>query len=219
MSFKWFSFELKTNMKTTLSQQEITDFWIRCYLGDDIDIFKKCIQRAYLDLNRTIHKLAEVDQIEKDKNHKHLIDFVSINCKRLFSESITNQDEFDLEHKKVCEELQVTFKLYYTDSTIEFHYGQAQKWINMTLKYLFAIGENEIPGITKNYPFYHIPIDNIIRHKMAKLSVNPIKIPSVSWSRLTYQEYINYQTQVRNRFKNQIPLDVEFRLFNNKEIE
>jgi hypothetical protein len=36
-------------MKTTLTQQDITDFWMRCYLGDSNDLLQKCIQRAYLD--------------------------------------------------------------------------------------------------------------------------------------------------------------------------
>ena len=204
-------------MKTTLSQQDFIDFWMRCYLGDSNDVMHKCIQRAYLDLNRTIHKLAKIDVIEKQKHHEILVDFIRVNSTRLFAESITNQDQFDQEHKNICEELQLNFKKLYTDSSIEFHYGQAQKWINMTLKYLYAVGEKEVPGVTCNYQFYHIPIDNIIRENLAKLSVNPIKIPSVSWSRLTYEGYIEYQIQVRNRFVNQIPLDVEFRLFNNKE--
>jgi hypothetical protein len=90
--------------------------------------------------------------------------------------------------------------------------GQAQKWINMTLKYLFALGENRIKGISKNYIYFHFPLDNIIQDKLVKLGIPKFK---VSWSRIdNYVEYLNYQCLVRTKFAGQILMDVEFRLYN-----
>ena len=82
----------------------------------------------------------------------------------------------------------------------------------MTLKYLFAIGPNVIDGIDRNYEFFHIPIDNIIQDKLSIRGINRI---NSRWSRIdSYQTYLQYQIRVRNTFAGQIPLDVEFRLFN-----
>lgn len=202
-------------MQTSLTQQEITNFWIRCYLGDSKDIYDKCIKRAYLDLNRTIHNLGGIDENIKTKNYIELVQFLRLNLSKFYSKDISSQDDFDKLHKEVCEKLQKLFnELYNNFNNVEFHYGQAQKWINMALKYLFAIGENFVRGISNNYQYYHIPIDNIIREKLGKLESSPIKIPIVSWSRLNYMEYMDYQLKVRKRFVGEIPLDVEFRLFN-----
>lgn len=83
----------------------------------------------------------------------------------------------------------------------------------MTLKYLFALGDNIVDGISTNYIYYHIPIDNIIQDKLLK----KYDIPKFSerWSRIDdYERYLNYQIKVRQTIQNQIPMDVEFRLFN-----
>lgn len=68
----------------------------------------------------------------------------------------------------------------------DISYGQAQKWINMTLKYMFAIGPNIIDGIDRNYDYFHIPLDNVIQEKLSIHGINRINI---RWSRID-----NYQT-------------------------
>ena len=40
--------------------------------------------------------------------------------------------------------------------------------MNMHLKYLFVLGEARVSGITKNYGFFHVPIDNIIQDELKK---------------------------------------------------
>lgn len=94
----------------------------------------------------------------------------------------------------------------------KIYIGQAQKWINMTLKYLFALGETRIAGITKNYEYFHFPLDNIIIQKLENMASGKFK---VAWSRIdNYNVYLEYQHQMRKTFAGQIPLDVEFRLYN-----
>jgi hypothetical protein len=94
----------------------------------------------------------------------------------------------------------------------EISYGQAQKWINMSLKYMSALGNTIIIGVEKNYKYFHIPVDNIIQDKLKNHNINRIPI---SWSRIdNYDVYLSYQIELRNKFSDQIPLDVEFRLFN-----
>ncbi|WP_378018329.1 hypothetical protein [Adhaeribacter terreus] len=83
----------------------------------------------------------------------------------------------------------------------------------MSLKYLFAFGENRVPNISRNYRFFHIPIDNIIQDKLQK--DKKIEKLTQAWSRVNeYETYLNYQIKVRQSYSGQIPMDVEFKLFN-----
>lgn len=192
---------------TTLTQQDIINFWIRVYLGTTNvqDLRLSAVDRAYRDVNRTMHGIGE---IQTPENYIILRNFVNNIASETFIRTF-NQATFDNWHLIKCNELKTQFNrvLNYTIS-----YGQAQKWINMTLKYMFAIGANIIEGIDRNYAFFHIPLDNIIQDKLLRHNINRI---ATRWSRIdNYQTYLQYQIQVRNTFDGQIPLDVEFRLFN-----
>jgi hypothetical protein len=83
----------------------------------------------------------------------------------------------------------------------------------MSLKYLFALGENRINGITNNYNYFHFPVDKIIQDKLKeRYNIGKLK---TAWSRIqNYEIYLNYQKICRTHFNGQIPLDVEFKLFN-----
>jgi len=191
---------------TTLTQIDIENFWIRCYLNPTTNLTEAAIDRAYRDFNRTLHGIGEEQTKDKQNELKSaIIKIVS----ELLNKTFNNQDDFDRWHEIKCAEL---VKAYKDISNHKLFIGQAQKWINMTLKYLFALGENRIKGISKNYIYFHFPIDNIIQDKFVKLGIPKFKI---SWSRIdNYVEYLNYQCHVRAKFAGQIPMNVEFRLFN-----
>lgn len=190
-----------------LTQQDITNFWVRLYLGTTNvqELQLSAINRAYRDVNRTMHG---VGSIQTKGKYNELRNFVN----NIINETIHtsfNQNSFDDWHLKKCDDLKTEFKrvLNYNIS-----YGQAQKWINMSLKYMFAVGSDIINGIDRNYEYFHIPLDNIIQDK---LTIYNIKKIDTRWSRIdNYQTYFQYQVQVRNTFHGEIPLDVEFRLFN-----
>lgn len=197
-------------MKTT-----IEDFWIRCYLGskEHSDYIDLSINRAYRDLNRTIHGMKNINPEESKRNYAKLSQTVNKSVRNLLDSNINDQNEFDKKHEEECNILIQKFKQLYSDSEdLKFHIGQAQKWINMTLKYLYAIGTERHQLSLDNYYLFHIPIDNIIQEKLKEKEIIPLK---VNWSRLnSYIEYIDYQNQVRTVFKGLIPMDVEFELFN-----
>jgi len=194
---------------TTLTQFEIQKFWIRVYLGttNDKELIGAAIDRAYRDFNRTMHGIGDK---QTDETKKFLSDFMLTVVDSLTSKQFESQVEFDDWHKLKCDELKEKFIQY---PAFKISFGQAQKWINMTLKYLFALGDNIVNGISTNYIYYHIPVDNIIQDKLLK----KYDIPKFSerWSRIDdYERYLNYQIKVRQTIQNQIPMDVEFRLFN-----
>ena len=192
---------------TTLTQQDIINFWMRVYLGTTHvqELQLSAVDRAYRDVNRTMHGIGK---IQTDESYNIIRTFVNNIASETLNDTF-DQTTFDSWHFKKCEELKTEFNRVLN---YKISYGQAQKWINMTLKYLFAIGPNVIDGIDRNYEFFHIPIDNIIQDKLSIRGINRI---NSRWSRIdSYQTYLQYQIRVRNTFAGQIPLDVEFRLFN-----
>lgn len=195
---------------TTLSIEDKTKFWLRVYFGSQIEsnIILSCIDRAYRDFSRTMHGVDYKDKKTRlysyGKLRMHMNEII---CQILTQDF--NQDSFDIWHKESCDKLTTEFNKIIN---YELFYGQAQKWINMSLKYAFAIGDEKIDGINKNYKFFHIPIDNIIQEKLISHKID--KIP-IKWSRINdYSIYMEYQNKIRNVFFGQIPMDVEFRLFN-----
>jgi hypothetical protein len=193
----------------------IEDFWIRCYLGstNGTDLIKLSISRAYRDLNRTIHGMKNVEFEKSKNNYATLSEKVRNSALVLLNTQFKNQAEFDLEHEKQCHELMYVFDKLYSSENLIFHVGQSQKWINMTLKYLYALGKERHQLSLDNYKYFHIPIDNIIQEELNKK--HTIKPLNSKWSRIeTYQEYIDYQIKVRDKFEGKIPMDVEFELFN-----
>lgn len=180
-----------------------------------------CIKRAYKDLSRTIHG---VGKLKKEEN------VILRNCGELLvSEFVTiiltnkiTVDEFDKCHKEVSEKL---IKLYSRPtSAIQFYVGTAQKWINMTLKYLYMLyltnlillTEEEKANLKNNYKFFHLPIDNIVvaNDEFLRCTYNNNLGRNTRWSRIDeYIKYLNFQIELRS--KNVPPLDYEFNIWLN----
>jgi hypothetical protein len=191
---------------TSLTDKDINDFWIKLYLNPKTDFVDACIDRAYRDFNRTMRGIGKTQSKEKYTLLKGRL-------KSFIHEILTNtfyiQADFDNWHWRKCDVLKSEFR---NQLAFPLSYGQAQKWINMSLKYCFALGEDKVPGISKNYQFFHIPIDNIIQNKLLKENIQKFPFP---WSHIdNYNSYLDYQKTVRNKFKGQIPMEVEFKLFN-----
>lgn len=181
--------------KTILSEKDYNTFYKSIVFGIIDEPIKASINAAYRDVCRTITGFS------KHKNHDEILNNATLvlenEIRKLVEKEMSNQSEFDKWHKKCCNKLIEAFE------NQKFYYGQAQKWINMSLKNLSMIEHNLVE---KNYEFFHIPIDNYI------MDITNEKI-SVAWSRIIdYKEYIEYQINFRNRYKG-IPLDNEFKLW------
>lgn len=177
--------------------------------GDSMnDILVKCAEKAYLDLCRTIKFNTENKDTRKGAKRKicemlvHEYDVLANAVK----ESDEKQNAFDCEHKRICEEIINTYS-----EISELTYGQAQKWLNMMLKYVFMTAEN---SVLKNY--LHIPVDSYIMQAVGsddtklkhclKLECVPKKDGTVGkysesaskpWSKWNYEEYIAFQNCIR----------------------
>jgi hypothetical protein len=119
-----------------------------------------------------------------------------------------DQAALDCRHQAACTELSST---YSTAGFVEFRAGQAQKWLNMALKYVFAFGEDRLPGYSGVFGLAHILLDNIILKQLRGSGVPPL---STRWSRLDkYEESMGIQQWVRLKFPDSAPLAVEFSLW------
>ena len=187
---------------SSLAPNDLENFWIRVYLGSDSDLLSSSIDRAYRDFSRTQHGISKNDTPERYALLKSKMRDI---VQQLLEAKFETQAEFDDWHQCKCNYLIDSY-----DELIGFKisFGQAQKWINMSLKYLYALGDARIPNISSNYQFFHVPIDNIIQEKLG------MKLNGTCSRINTYDEYIAFQNKVRERFVGQIPMDVEFKLFN-----
>ena len=177
------------------------------YGTDDYDNYciLMCAQRAYRDLNRTLTMIDKKgDNSEFSKGiSKKLAKVIYDNYKQN-GISYTKSEAFNLYNDNESIKSLVERYLDETTGSIEkeawkrkFHYGQYQKWVNMTFKYMTVIGiidnadEKELD----------IPLDSYV---MESMSDKGVKFPtksrkeekdtyseynSVKWSRLTKTEY------------------------------
>lgn len=180
--------------KSKISYEDKMSWW----KGDLFveDIIELASKKAYRDLMRTIRNFADNpkhDEISK-QSRKCLNEIIN----NILDSKIFSQDDFDEIHKKACDKLIKSF-----DDQL-FTIGQAQKWINMTFKYLHLLDYKRVNNV---YEYCHIPIDsymlNITNYQMSK-----------PWSKIDdYDEYLEYQKWFRETYKNEIPLDAEFYLW------
>lgn len=164
--------------------------------------FEKCAYRAYIDLCRTIlftksnsslkgDELKEYN-IKKTEFKEEVISALYTKVKTIFES--TNLDQFYREAFSVIIDASESRKHDLFRETLT--YGQAQKWVNMTIKNMLVMGLWDFPeSIEKEL---HIPIDSYIIDE-AKKDLD-IKKPSSSWSKIKdVEEYFDYQKKVREK--------------------
>ena len=187
-------------MKSIIDTSTREKFYIRLYFNIKDGYELAGVRRAYLDFSRTLHKKNETDEQRKKKRTETEL-FIEKRLKNIIYSSLRGQSVFDKKHK----ELTLHLVRYWNKLTI----GQAQKWINMSLKYWLLFGHNRIPNIEKNAKYFHIPIDGIIQEKMFP------ELEYSAWSKIkTYDEYFKYQISFREK-SDKIPIVAEFEEFNN----
>lgn len=183
---------------------------------------KKCAYRAYLDMCRTL-KYNE----DNSEDRKLMIESI---CNKMANILVSDNDTIEnkitrlydfLEDKNNENKEIITLKKSLNhkemkrseDIPLGLHFGQVQKWINMTLKYMWLIGE--LNDDEKKY--IEIPIDSVIMHAMS--NELEIKFPryngtvgtysessSVPWSKINEDEY----GRIKNKTSNLIPSKIEW---------
>lgn len=194
----------------------------------------KCAKRAYLDLARTVkynYSSSKLEEMKSKKSSKEDKDkannfiesknnLIKNICENILSSVKTEKGEisfensdFDEWHEVKCEEI-INFMNNSIDKSNtkilnkkeKFTIGQAQKWVNMTLKYLWLL--NALPtGVKPEY--LHVPIDSYIieiaydnKNKFENALGLLEEKPKKSWSKLSdYKKYFEIQEAIRKAIK------------------
>ncbi len=146
-------------------------FWTGLYEGDDP--IQWASDKAYLDMNRTlIFEKKEKSQKDIENERKGWRDKVT----KIIRKALENStDDFKTWHQTTCEAMIKVYKDKLADGT-KLTFGQAQKWLNMTLKYLWLLYRLEVlkddlkafEFIEKHQNSFHVPIDSYIKRYVEK---------------------------------------------------
>lgn len=190
-------------MSCILSDKLKEETFIRMYFNPKKENYHYAgLKRAYLDFNRTL-PIKDKNITDRQKKIEETISYLNGNLKRLISGDYKNQESFDRAHKKLCEKL--------IGEWDELSIGQAQKWINMSLKYWLLMGESRIEHIDKNPEFFHIPIDRNVLEKM-------LGEKDIAWSKMSeYDKYLELQKKHRKKNSGNPPIIDEIKFFNETE--
>ena len=215
--------EVMVMRKSTLTEDKKKEWWNGTLFEDDL--MKLAIEKAYRDLQRTMRGFPKSGESKKNEGKKQdviLRDEIKKNARERIRVKIDNmikcnsteQTTFDKLHEDACEALIEEFKKNEYEG---FTIGQAQKWINMTFKYLNLLDYN---GIEKIYEFCHIPIDRYILEYMLEKNIIEKENfkKAIHWSKIKkYQDYFEIQEKFRDNCKGKIPLDEEFEIWKDKK--
>ena len=175
-----------------------------CFLKPQKE-FEDLSNIAYGDMARhTLH----IDDTDEEKQVKR--NTVTELLKKAISDY--SGESYDVWHKGVCEKIKECYGVY-GDA---FRHGQAQKWLNMLIKYIYVYDVQPYTSFfdrISDFSVLHAPLDNkVIELAKAKLS---IPYPTNAWSKMGYEEYQKYQDQLKatlatSPFKNH---DEQFRFY------
>lgn len=192
-------------MPSFLSPQDREDYLVTLYFGRGDDYLRLCMKRAYGDFKRTLGGIGDHprrDEVRGKANEALIKLFGDIRAV-----GDLTQQQFDSWHRSAC---LVLASIYQNCDYKSFFVGHAQKWLNMTFKYIFVVGERRIPGFDQLYDLCHVPLDNIL---IGALCPHGFQTLPCAWSQLNdYETYLDRQTWIRSRFS-PAPLDVEFLLW------
>jgi hypothetical protein len=185
-------------IRSEITQEEFEDFLVAIHFGKQ-DLLAACVRLAYRDLQRTVRGIAKHD---KGNIPGQVREFIRS------AQSAQNQGTFDSWHRAACSDLIVAFRAIGYD---RFTVGHAQKWLNMTLKYIFVLGER-VPGYDQLHRFCHVPLDQFVIAAAGPLGFSALP-GTGAWSMLNdYDVYMDRQRWFRERFGT-APIVTEFRLW------
>lgn len=227
-----------------MDKKAVNDFLLYNLLGITLDDEEKkcvfaCIMKAYSDAtnqgayNTQIKGLSE----KSDTAKKEAASYLYEECRDFFTRQNSQKADFNEWHNKLCCALVEKYnKNNVKDSKgkMIFTYGNAQKWVNMTVKYLNLLVSMDILKSYKNEMDnnkreYHIPIDSYILSVLWRDSDKEVKekFPSentcnhnfckvITWSNWdNYNTYFEFKNNVIDKFKRKDldPLDYENELW------
>ena len=158
-------------------------FLIQCYFGDTTDPYLAAIDKAYFDMQT--HTISGDKKIIYAMRREET-EYLYSQLRKLPSE-VQSEKDFDKWHKDTSDKMKTISK-----KTIELEYGQIQKWINMSIKYLYtlrALGDEKVNQyFVENVYYFHAPLDSYVLNEIGNHD---------TWSTIpTYEIYKNIQGNI-----------------------
>ena len=203
------------------TSEEQRQFLIQVCFSKGGTTFDGLVSRAYRDMNRTLRGIGKLDPDIKERvlaEAKACIaaGFDGLKNKVSPKEPVAVRAEFDAWHSDSCDTLIECYAgLLGGISPIRMTHGQAQKWINMTVKYCWAFGGSELDRLVPWYPAAHVPVDEVIlRAAVAEKIVG--ECPVSVWSKWddpdAYQAF-QERWRVAAWARGRTPMELEFELW------
>lgn len=208
-----------------------------------VDAPQKCSDFAYRDMCRTIDYAPALKgtsfkaNAAKNQLKEAVLDTIvwELLVPALKKKKLT-QGKYNTLFYKTCNEIISLYEGKTVQDQAEtpnsLYFGQVQKWVNMTMKNLFAFCRmHQDRSLDHIFPFMHIPIDSIVIDILADKKKCPcdegcniqygIAKPQKVWSQFNRTEYISYQIEARKKiaelFSGTEPLRWELQHWNSTE--
>lgn len=199
--------------------KEMQEFLLYSYFGIDTKdnnqtITRRCMEMAYRDVARTLKYFYSTKDLEgmtkNQKDEKKKFENKKESFKNDIFSIIENNNNNDTtvasiieEVKKIADKQDNLWK-----EEFEFSFGQAQKWVNMTFKYLYLFGLCQ-----KDVVQLDVPIDSyIIKAAKSDGTEYGLAIKGVTekaWSNWDKCAYDKFQKEIKEMVK------VKFKNFKN----
>lgn len=190
-------------------------------------IAMKCADKAYEDMCRTLTFSEKMDGKYKKEIKGKRQGFRKAICKliveNVFELLECNEDNFDSWHNTACRKIEKKANEYpgfceqkllakrNKDDKEVFYYGQAQKWLNMTIKYMLMfdcfsklMNDNDLENKL------HVPVDNyVIKAAKGEKLAARIKISPKVWSKWNDEEYKEFQESLSDALGGESPMKWE----------
>ena len=174
------------------NRRQAVDFLISCYFGQSQDLIDAAINRAYVDM--AAHTMKGFGDTKDKTQKKWECRYNSSEIIKVALKKYTSGTCFNEWHEKLVCDIQSV----YGENTMS--YGQAQKWLNMTIKYLYILrtilGEEDhrlscVKGFLQNTSVsdYYPPVDSYV------LKGAGVKCDA-SWSSMNKSQYDDVKRQI-----------------------
>jgi len=212
-------------MRPDLRQQR--DYLFQTYFGIKGTELDRFISRGYRDMNRTFGGIGKLNaNTQKNSGIRTtVLNDAKATMKGCFDglrEKYPPKNyaslirEFDSWHSASCRAL-----IGYYDTTlrrlkvarVKLTYGQAQKWLNMTMKYCWVCNAPDLLWLEPWFPSAHVPVDEVILLAVEKEGI-VLERPCEKWSKWkSEKEYHAFQMKLRNAAtaRKESPLEMELR--------
>lgn len=177
------------------------DFMKAVIFGSNNDLIVSASDRAYRDISRTL-RMDGIDSKDREHLRTEAIGQLRTCIDMLQRAMPHNQQAFDVWHERTCYDI----RGIYISAHVPLTFGQVQKWVNMTLKYLYVLGERALDGFLD---YFHVPLDDHT-FMIAKRDLR-IPRPKELWNRWDdySNEYMKYQLELRARISGCSPFQWE----------